>query len=141
MASLAAVRTAVKTTLEAAITGLHVYDKIPGATHMLPAVVVDPVTADFLVAMGKGTDTWEFNLHVVVTDAEEILGQIKLDDLVTGAGAKSIRSAIFTNKTLGLAHTDAHVSALVAYGVRFEQAAVQHVGATLRLVVHTRGTE
>lgn len=140
MASLAAIRTAVKTTLEAAIPGLHVYDKIVGATHP-PAVVVDPVDANFVAAMGRGTDTWEFDLHVVVSDAEETLGQIALDDYVTGAGPKSIRTAVWNDRDLGLAHTDAHVSALVAYGVRFEQAPIQHVGATLRLVVHTRGTE
>lgn len=140
MASLAAIRTGVKTTLEAAITGLWVYDKIPGATQV-PAVVVDPAAANFVVAMGRGTDTWDFDLHVIVSDAEETLGQIALDDYVTGAGAKSIRTAIWNNRALGLASTDAHISALIAYGVRFEQAPIKHVGATLRLVVHTRGTE
>jgi hypothetical protein len=140
VASLAAIRTAVKTTLEAAITGLRVYDKIPGATQV-PAVVVDPVSANFVVAMGRGTDTWEFDLHMVVSDAEETLGQIALDDYVSGAGARSIRTAIWNARTLGLTNTDAHVSGLLAYGVRFEQAPIKHVGATLRLVVHTRGTE
>lgn len=140
MASLAAIRTAVKTTLEAAVTGLRVYDKIPGATQV-PAVVVDPVAADFVVAMGRGTDTWQFDLHVVVSDAEETLGQAGLDDYVSGAGSKSIRTAIWNTRDLGLTNTDAHISALIAYGVRFEQAPIQHIGATLRLVVHTRGTE
>lgn len=140
MASLAAIRTGVKTTLEAAITGLRVYDKISGATQV-PAVVVDPAAANFDVAMARGTDTWDFDLHVIVSDAEETLGQIALDDYVTGAGARSIRSVIFANKTLGLTKADAHISGLLAYGVRFEQAPIQHVGATLRLVVHTSGTE
>lgn len=140
MASLAAIRTAVKTTLEAAIPGVHVYDKVPGATQV-PAFVVEPAVADFLVAMGRGTDTWELDVHVMVGEADEIVAQTSLDDYVTGAGPKSVRSAIFAARDLGLTHTDAHVSAMTAYGVRFEQAPTQHIGATLRLIVHTRGTE
>lgn len=140
MASLASIRTGVKTTLEAAITGLRVYDKIAAAVQV-PAVVVEPATADFIVAMGRGTDTWDLDLHVVVADSEEIVGQAKLDQYVTGAGSLSIRQAIFNAKTLGLSSTDAHVSAMTAYGVRFEQAPIQHVGATLRLIVHTKGSE
>lgn len=140
MASLAAVRAAVKTTLEAAIPGLRVYEKVAAAVQV-PAVVVEPDLADFVAAMGRGIDTWEFDLQVVVGDSEEIVGQAKLDALVTGAGDLSIRAAIFASQSLGLAGTNAHVRAMTAYGVRFEQAPIQHIGATLRLVVHTRGTE
>jgi hypothetical protein len=140
MASLASIRTAVKTTLEAAITGLRVYDKIAAAVQV-PSVVVEPDTADFLVAMGKGTDTWEFDLHVIVADSDEIVGQAKLDEYVTGAGTKSVRSAIFATPALGLTNTNAHVAGMTAYGVRFEQAPIQHIGATLRLIVHTKGSE
>lgn len=141
MASLGAIRTAIKTTLVAAIAGLHAYDKISGSVNV-PAVVVEPEDADFNVAMGRGTDTWGFTLSVVVSDNDEIVGQTKLDDFVTGAGSKSIRAAIFNARSLGLTSTDAHVAAMTSYGVRFEQAAdLQHIGATLRLVVHTRGTE
>ncbi len=141
MASLGAIRTAVKTTLQAAIPSLHVYDKVSAAVNVIPAVVVEPDTADFDVAMGRGTDTWQLTLSVVVSDNDEIVGQAKLDDLVTGAGSLSIRQAIFNSKTLGLTGTDAHVAELTSYGVRFEQVEIQHVGATLRLVVHTKGTE
>lgn len=140
MASLGAIRTAVKTILEAAISGVQVYDKVAAAVNV-PAVVVEPDGADFNVAMGRGTDRWEFNLHVMVADSDEIVGQDKLDGFVTGAGARSVRQAIFTTRSLGLADTDAHVSEMTAYGVRFEQADIQHVGATLRLIVFTKGTE
>jgi len=140
VASLTAVRTAVKTALETAIPGLWVYDRIAGAVQV-PSVAVEPVTADFVVAMAKGTDTWDLDLHVMVAEPDEIVGQAQLDEYVTGAGAKSIRSAVFANNTLGLSHTNAHVAAMTAYGVHFEQAPIQHLGATLRLIVHTRGTE
>ncbi|MEU7904112.1 hypothetical protein [Actinoplanes sp. NPDC049118] len=140
MASLTAVRAAVKTTLEAAIPSLRVYDKVPGIAQV-PAAVVEPVTADFLVAMGRGTDTWQFNLHVLVADAEESLGQAQLDEYVSGAGTKSIRAAVFAARTLGLSNTDAHIAAVTAYGGQFESADIAHIGATLRLVVHTKGSE
>jgi hypothetical protein len=140
MASLASVRTAVKTTLENAISGLRGYDKVAAAVQV-PSFVVVPGTADFVATMGRGNDTWEFDLHVLVSEADEVVGQAQLDEYVTGAGAKSIRQAIFTNNTLGLTHTNAHIAGMSAYGVRFEQTEIQHIGATLRLIVHTRGTE
>lgn len=140
MASLSAIRAGVKTTLEAAISGLWVYANIRAVVNV-PAVVVEPVEADFLVAMGKGTDTWQLDLHVLVNDAAEELGQPSLDEYVSGAGARSIRSVIFAARDLGLTNTDAHVSGMSGYGGRFEPPEIDHIGATLRLVVHTRGTE
>lgn len=139
MASLKAIRLAVTTTIGTQIPSLTGYPTIPEAVQA-PAFVLEPVTADFLVTMGKGTDTWNFDLHVLASYAVAELGQDALDEYVTGAGAKSIRSVIFANRTLGLASTDAHIAGLVAYGP-FESAAIDHVGATLRLVVHTPGTE
>lgn len=140
MATLGAIRAAVKTTLEAAVTGLRVFDKM-AAVVQVPSAVVEPVTADFLVAMGRGTDTWEFALHVLTSDADQQLGQAKLDELVSGAGSRSLRAAVFNARTLGLSNTDAHIAAMTAYGVRFEAPDIDHIGATLRLVVHTKGTE
>jgi len=139
MASLKAIRAAVATTLGTQIPTLTGYATIPEAVQA-PAFVIEPTLADFLVTMGKGTDTWNFDLHVLATYAVAELGQDALDEYVTGAGPRSIRSAIFSNRTLGLDNTDAHIAGLVAYGP-FEAAAIDHVGATLRLVVHTPGTE
>lgn len=140
MASLTAIRTAVKTTLEANLSGFRVYSTVPEIAQV-PSAVVAPAFGDFLVAMGRGTDTWEFQLHVLAPYSDAALGQNALDAYVTGAGSSSIRQIVFNNKTLGLANTDAHVAGLLAYGAQFESAAVQHIGATLRLVVHTPGTE
>lgn len=142
MASLQAIRTAVKTTL-AAIDDLNAYDTVPDASN-LPAVVVAPVSADFDVSMGRGVDTWQIDLFVLVSDSERGLAQNQLDGLVTGAGSSSIRQAIFQARDLGLgvtSGTDAHVSGMSSYGARFTMSNLGHVGAKLRLVVHTKGTE
>lgn len=145
MASLSAIRTAIKATIESAITSLRVYDKVPDAAHVLPCVVVQPAageTADFAVSMGRGTDTWRFDLHVLApASADGEVAQAGLDPYVTGAGSFSIRQAIFNARTLGLSGVDAHVAGVTGYGFRFESTQIEHVGATLNLVVHTPGTE
>lgn len=145
MASLAELRTGVKTTLVAALGGgTEVYDTIPGQP-VLPCVCVVPDSANFVVSMAKGTDTWQFDLIVLVPSGENKVGQSRLDPYVTGAGALSIRQAIYAANTptlgLGLANTNAHVSGMTDYGGSFEAVDVDHIGAKLRLVVHTRGTE
>jgi hypothetical protein len=140
MATLAAVRTAVASTLTAALgAGTQVYDTIPGQP-VVPCVCVVPDTANFDVAMGRGTDTWEFDLIVLVPSGDNEVGQSRLDPYVTGSGDLSIRQAIFTTRTLGLSNTDAHVSRMSDYGGSFEAVDVDHIGARLRLIVHTRGT-
>lgn len=139
MASLAEIRAAVRTTITTAVTTLHGYDKIPDKPN-LPALIVLPLVADFAVAMGRGTDTYEFDLIVLVPYADAEVGQAALDPYVTGAGAASIRQAIWNAKSLGRADCDAHVRRMDNYGGQFEAVGVPHIGAKLRLVVHTTGT-
>lgn len=140
MASLSAIRTALKETIEAAVTDLHGYANMPESVN-LPAVVVLPTGADFDVAMGRGTDTYTFNVLVLVSRRDDTLAQFDLDDYVTGAGDKSIRQAIFDARSLGLTDTDAHVTGMSSYGAGFEVGGVVHVGAVLACQVHTKGTE
>lgn len=141
MASLTAIRDAVKTTLEAAIPSLHVFPRIPDDTGGQPvAAVLLPATADFAQAMGRGVDTWVFDLLVLVPIGDPDVGQATLDEYVTGAGPKSIRQAVFTARSLGLDQVDAHVQAMTAYNVAFVAAGFDHLGGSLRLVVHTKGT-
>jgi hypothetical protein len=145
MSSLTQIRNAVKTTLEANVTGLKCYARVE-VVNAIPtggcAVVVAPAAIDFLVAMKRGTDTYAFDLMVMVAAADLDLAQQILDGFVTGAGSTSIRQAVFNAKTLGLADCDAHVAGMVegSYGGRFASAAIDHVGATLGLIVHTTGT-
>lgn len=140
MASLEQIRLGVKTTLEANIATLHGFSEVPDSAKILPCVIVMPTAADFLKAMGKGTDRWDFDLYVLAAYADAGIGQNSLDSFVTGAGVKSIRSAIFANPTLGLSGTHAHIASMSNYGSTFDVAAVAHIGATLQLVVYTPGT-
>ncbi len=137
MASIAEVREALKTTLEAAIDGLHVHALMAGVANV-PAVVVMPEDADFDVAMGRGIDEWHYDLLVLAGKADERTWQQRLDELVDGGGDKSIRKTIFQNKTLGLANTNAHISGMTGYGSQHTVGSFSYAGATLRLTVHTK---
>ncbi|WP_119728340.1 hypothetical protein [Thermomonospora amylolytica] len=142
MASLGQIRAGIKEVLSG-IGGLTIYDTVPDVTQT-PAVVVVPREADFEGAMGRGLDTWTFNLFVLVARGETRLSQEALDEYVTGAGPKSIRAALFERDDLGLSDgTTAQVTGMprdVPYGGGFESAGVQHIGACLRVVVRTPGT-
>lgn len=138
MASVTEIRDAIKTTIGAAITSLHIYDTVPDSPE-LPALIVQPTLSDFHVAMGRGTDRWEFDLIVLVSWGDSDLAQDQLDGYITGAGASSIRQAVFNARTLGLTAVDATIAGLSEYGIK-TAAAIDHVGAVLRLVVHTSGT-
>lgn len=137
MASVTEVREGIKASLEAAIPGLTVHAKMSGVANV-PAVVVQPVEADFEVAMGRGLDAWQYDLIVLASRADEAAAQDRLDEYVDGGGDKSIRRAIFNNNTLGLANTNAHVSGMADYNGQHAVGPISYAGATLRLVVRTK---
>lgn len=139
MATLAAIRDGIKDTLMQNIAGLHVYDTVPD-DHAVPCVLVVPQSADFHVSMARGSDTWEFDLVVIVSRVDVRAGQDQLDAFVSGSGAKSVRQVIFQNSTLGLENTDSTVKSMKGYGGNYDTAGNNYVGAVLRLVVTTSGT-
>lgn len=142
MATLTQIRTAAGSTLEAAISGLKAHRTVPGSAAG-DVVVIQPAEefVDFNVAMGRGSVTYQLDLLVLVPNGTLALAQDALDAYVTSAGGRSIRQAIWNARTLGLASTDAHVSGGGAYGLDYTLGQTQYLGATLRLVVHTKGTE
>jgi hypothetical protein len=138
MASIGEIRAAIKETLETAIPGLHVHALMAGVANV-PAVVVQPVEADYDGAMGRGLDTWNFDLIVLASRADERTSQERLDELVDGGGDRSVRKAIFDNRKLGLADgTQGHISGMSDYNGRHDVGTMTYAGATLRLVVTTK---
>ena len=135
MSSLQAIRTAIKTTIEAAISDFIVYDTVAGATQV-PCAVVVPRTADFQLGMaGGGCVEWNFDLYVLAPYTDPKVGQNALDAYVDGTGARSIKAAIKATPTLGLSDVSALVEKLVDYGGEYKTAQVQHIGAKLALKV------
>lgn len=138
MASVAELRTAVKTTVAAAISGLYGYDTAASVVH-LPAFVVVPRGTNFDVSMGRGHDEHDFDIIVLASNRDMALAQAELDKYVTGAGANSIRAAIFAARGLGRSDTDAHVTGMSNYGQPIEVGGQDYMSATLSLKVYSSG--
>src|SRR6266542_2315926 len=138
MATLRAIRVALKQTLKAQVPGLTAYDTVPSSPN-LPAVVPIPRAATF--ERGEGVDiVWQFDLDVLCSAALTQLGEIALDDLVDAVGPRSLSAALRaggTNDPLGLPMTKAWVVGMRGYGVGFTAASIDHVGAVLELQVLT----
>lgn len=144
MAELWSIRAAVKTTLEANITGIKVYPHLPEIATVLPAVLVEPEHSDFHMAMGRGTDSHDLTLLVLVSYNELETAQRNLDPYVSGSGASSIREVIWNNRDLGVEGWNATVGAMFDYGIRFkgnyQGRGHEQIGARLSLTVLTRGS-
>jgi hypothetical protein len=144
MASLKAIRDALKTTIQNYTEKqIYCYDTVPGVTQ-LPAVVIlptdKPISADFQESFNRGHDTWYFDLYILTSLASTSYGQEQLDELLTGAGPNSIREAIFNHPDLGLTDgTDAFAYRIKEYGGKFEFARIEHQGAVLQIRVITDG--
>lgn len=140
MPAVSAIRTAIKDTVADNVEGIEGHEKIRDVVNV-PAFVVAPAETDFAKAMGRGLDLWNFDVIVLVSRAEMDSAQDLLDEYVGGFGVKSIRQAIFQHPTLGLANLHAYVSGMSGYGATYNVGQVDYLGARLRVVVNTSGTE
>lgn len=140
MPTLTEIRQAIDDTLQSRIDGLRCFGQVSDVTQ-LPAVVVMPArdAVDFNGAMGRGLDTYRFELYVLVQRGEITTAQSALDQYVTGSGPRSIRQVIYENDDLGIGVDDASVESVREYGGKFESARLTHVGAIVRLIVRTSG--
>lgn len=138
MASITQIREALKTTITAAISGLEGHAKVPESINV-PGFMVIPRETDFTVAMGRGIDKPGLDVVVLVSRSDDELAQIALDDYVNGFGPKSIRQAVWNNRSLGLPDTEATVVRMSDYGALFEIGNLDYVGARLAVDVLTSG--
>lgn len=141
MPTLGEIRRAIDNTIQNRITGLRGFNDVTDVIQV-PAMVVMPArdTADFTGAMGRGLDTWRFDLYLLVARTESSVAQGALDQYVSGKGPRSVRQVIYENSDLGLGDdVDAFVEGIREYGGKFQTARIDHVGAIVRLVVRTSG--
>jgi hypothetical protein len=125
-----------------AIDGLQVYDRLTESVNMGPGgcVVVGPF-GGAPISMGRGTFQYAIPLYVIVPLADYSEATRALDELVAPDGTRSVWAAIWGNRSLGLADTDAHVEGLTNYGGTLADAqGVDHLAAQLDLVVLSKGT-
>lgn len=140
MSSLDEIRAAIAATLSANLSNVMVYEYSPDV-FQLPAIIVRPsvTTANFEGAMQMGDDQWYFDIIAVVSRTQAQVAQKNLDAFLTGSGPQSIRQIIYDNENLGLDDSTAFVVGVRSYGGSFIAASVAHIGAIVRLVVHTSG--
>lgn len=139
MSSLADIRTALAQTISNGVKDtLFTYATVEDVEE-LPAVIVWPAEANMVEAMGRGTDCWWFNVFVLCSKADEIIGQTQLDGYVSGGGPNSIRQVLFERSDLNLPDTDATATRVVGYGGTFQSAKIPLVGAILKVRVYTDG--
>lgn len=140
--TLGALRDGVKATLNVELPELTCYDTVPDAAN-LPCCIVMPTGASFPYTMATPDDEWTLDLHVLVSRGDTGLGQDQLDEFISSAGPKSIREVINRLPDLGIdgGNVRARIVAMANYGGQFEAAQIDHIGATLRLIVDIRGPE
>ena len=92
------VRAGLKTRL-ATITGLRVWDSIPDQVTP-PGAVVGQLDFTFDIDNARGLDIANCDIYVIVQRFDARSSQNQLDDYL-GSGAKSIKTAIEADRTLG----------------------------------------
>jgi hypothetical protein len=138
MFDVEAVRSGIKTTIEANVVGLRVYTWA-SASISTPAIVVttgDPFLS-YHVANAKGLVEARFDLTILVGRASEIRSQELLDEyLSAGTGAsKSIIDALESDRTLGGSVSDCIVTEASAYFTT-DAGEASLAGATLTLAAY-----
>lgn len=113
MASISSIRNGIATNL-ATISGLRTSAWIPDQINP-PIAVVKPDTISFDTAFGRGLDTMEFSVLVIVGRVDERSAQSRLDAYCETTGASSIKAAIESDRDLGGACSDLRVSEMRNY--------------------------
>lgn len=137
MASLTEIRKALVHTIKTySAIDVAAYATPPDVIET-PAVVAEPASADFTMAMAMGEDSWDFYIYVLVDRGDEAESQALLDQFVAGSGPSSIRQILFDHSDLGLDGTDCIVTGMHGYGGNHEAAKIPHIGAVLKVHVET----
>lgn len=118
--------------------GLNVYPRVADVVNS-PALVVMPKGIDFNVSFNRGSDTYLFDMYVLVAMNDPVSAQLALNRLLSGKGDKSIRQMFFEHGDLGLPEgiADSNVEKMWGYDGKFKVSAIDYVGAALRLCVVT----
>lgn len=144
MATFAELRDAIIAVLGDALPeepAVSLYAKVVDRAN-LPAIVVKPDTSEFPLEMGRATDTWQFELIVMVGWGDAVLAQDQLDLFLSGGGVTSIRQIFMQNRQLGRTDvTVAYVAGMSDYGASFAMAGVDNLGCKLHVVVKTKAPD
>lgn len=134
MSTMAQIRTAIKTTLNAAIPNLVVYEKAGDVTQS-PSVVVVPKSENTNVSFGNeagGMHDWEL---IVMSERLPLeVAQTRLDALVDKGVDNSIPRVI-NGSDLGLPDVSVYVGKMSDYGKEYVAQGATYIGAVLTMKV------
>lgn len=136
MAAVRAVRAGLVARLQT-ISGLRVYDNVPGQP-MTPAAVVRPgePAVVFDSTMARGCDEMLFTVLVLVSFANHDTAQDALDPYLSGSGDQSLKAVIEAEQTLGGVVSYARVARIGSYG-EVAYAGATYLGADFTVEVLT----
>jgi len=133
MASVTDLRNGIAANL-ATISGLRVSATIPDSPNP-PIAIVELQSIDYDKAMHRANNTYTFRIVVLVARVSERSGQAKLDAYVASTGTSSIKVAMETDRTLGGAAYDSHLSQMTSYGVS-SIGEIDYMSAEFQLLAH-----
>jgi hypothetical protein len=114
MATITEIRNALATNL-GTISGLRTSALVPDNPNP-PMAIIEPQSIQFDTSMGRGLDTLNFMVSVIVGRVSERSGQNSLDSYCASSGSHSVKSAIESDRTLGGKANDCRVTGLSSYG-------------------------
>lgn len=131
--SVAAIRDGLATNL-ATISGLRTVSTLPENPNP-PIAVVAPTSISYDASMGRGLDTYNFTITVVVGRADGRSAQDKLDTYVSSSGSLSVKVAVESDRKLNGQCKDLRVTAMNSYGA-ITIGEVQYLAAEFDVVVY-----
>jgi len=131
--SVAGIRDGLATNLST-IVGLRTFATLPENPNP-PIAVISPQTISYDASMGRGLDTYNFTITVIIGRADGRSAQDKLDTYVASSGSSSIKVAVESDRKLGGACKDLRVTAMNSYG-SLPIGEVQYLAAEFDVVVY-----
>jgi len=108
------IRTALASQL-GTIRGLRVEASVPDQPKP-PTAVILPQGIRFDVAMGRGTDEYDFSIIVIVGRVSDRTSQSMLDSFCNSTGVQSVKACVVSDPTLGGVVQSARVTDMQNYG-------------------------
>jgi hypothetical protein len=132
--SVSELRAGIATNL-AAISGLRTSAFVPD-NPTPPIAVVVPQRIEYDAAMGRGMDTYTFDVLVIAQRMSERTAQSLLDGYCNPTGPSSVKTAIQSDPTLGGKCFDLRVTEMSAYQA-LSIGETQYLSATFSVTVIT----
>lgn len=105
-----------------------------------PAVTIYPSDVSYDLSMHRGFDLWTFTVQAFVGDTADIGAQVNLDQFIAPSGARSVKTLLESDKTLGGACSDLQVTSCTGYRIYLREGGPPVLGAEWHVTVYAPGT-